>query len=342
MEPNVAIIILNWNGWRDTVECLESVYQIKYPNYNIIVVDNGSEDESIEKIKDYTKGELIITSDFFKYNHLNKPIKLFEYTKEEIYLIKELKKEYYELFPHKKLILIKNDNNYGFAEGNNIGIKYALNILNADYLLLLNNDTTVDKYFLNELIGVAETNEYIGILGPTIYDYNCENKIQSAGTNLKWKKGIGIKFRYNEIDNGTFEKIIEFDYVSGCAILIKDDVFKKIGYLNKNYFAYWEETDFCIRANNVGYKVVSIPKSKIWHKELTSTKKISGFHEYLLTRNMFWFMKKYSTNLQYLSFLFYFFGFRFWVLNIMYISKKNSKALKCFYKGIKDGVVDHA
>ena len=51
MEPNVAIIILNWNGWRDTVECLESVYQIKYPNYNIIVVDNGSEDESIEKLK---------------------------------------------------------------------------------------------------------------------------------------------------------------------------------------------------------------------------------------------------------------------------------------------------
>jgi len=83
MKPKVSIIILNWNGWKDTIECLESVYQITYPNYNVIVVDNGSEDESIEKIREYCKGKIKVESKFFEYNLGNKPIKIIEYTREE-------------------------------------------------------------------------------------------------------------------------------------------------------------------------------------------------------------------------------------------------------------------
>ena len=70
--PRVAIIILNWNGWEDTIECLESLYQITYPNYDVIVVDNGSEDESIEKIKEYCEGEIKVESKFFECNPINK------------------------------------------------------------------------------------------------------------------------------------------------------------------------------------------------------------------------------------------------------------------------------
>lgn len=337
--PDVTILILNWNGWTDTLECLESIYQINYPNYNIIVLDNGSEDESLQKIEEYAKGELIIKSDFVRYNKHNKPIKLVEYTNKEINFVDKEKNELNNnLFSIKRLILIKNDINYGFAEGNNIGIKYALNELNSSYLLLLNNDTIVDKNFLNELIEVAERSECMGILGPTIYYYTTKNKIQSAGVNLKWKKGTGNKLRYHEIDEGTFEEIIDVDYVSGCSMLVKKEVFEKIGYLNKNYFAYWEETEFCIRAKRAGYKVVYVPKSKIWHKQLSTALKTSGLHEYLMTRNMFSFMKKYSNTLQYISFLLYFFGFRFWLLNFIYISKRNIKVLSCFYKGIRDGL----
>ncbi len=68
MKPQISIIILNWNGWKDTIECLESIYQINYPNYQVIVVDNGSEDNSIEKIKNYCSGKAVIKSDFFEYN----------------------------------------------------------------------------------------------------------------------------------------------------------------------------------------------------------------------------------------------------------------------------------
>ncbi|MEN4006462.1 MAG: glycosyltransferase [Methanobacterium sp.] len=131
MKPNVSIIILNWNGWKDTIECLESLYQIDYPNYEVIVVDNASSDNSIEKIRDYCKGKIKVKSEFFEYNSINKPIEIFELNKDETRKIEEM---YYNLPSNRKLILIKNDQNYGYAEGNNIGIRYALNTLENFYL----------------------------------------------------------------------------------------------------------------------------------------------------------------------------------------------------------------
>jgi len=122
MNPKVSIIILNWNGWKDTIECLESLYQITYPNYDVILVDNGSEDESIEKIKEYCEGKIMVESKFFKYDPSNKPIKIIEYTREEAEGGGGKEKKITNLPSDKKMILIKNEKNYGFAEGNNVGL----------------------------------------------------------------------------------------------------------------------------------------------------------------------------------------------------------------------------
>ena len=125
---NVVIIILNWNGWQDTIECLESIYQNDYSNYKVIVVDNDSNDESINKIKEYCNGKIKIKSSFFRYNPSNKPIKVLETESNEHFKENIIKSS------SRKLILIKNDKNAGYAEGNNIGIRYALNYLNSDYI----------------------------------------------------------------------------------------------------------------------------------------------------------------------------------------------------------------
>ena len=82
--PKVSIIILNWNGWKDTLEALESVYQIKYPNYGVVLLDNASDDESIEKIREYCEGKIKVKSEFFEYSKSNKPINLTEYQKNEL------------------------------------------------------------------------------------------------------------------------------------------------------------------------------------------------------------------------------------------------------------------
>jgi len=151
-NPRVTIIILNWNGWEDTVECLESIFQINYHNFVVIVVDNASEDDSIEKLRQYCNGILKVNSKFFYYSSLNKPIELFEYTNNE--LEKTFNSNTKNL--SNKLFLIKNSKNYGFAKGNNIGIEYAINTFDPDYVLLLNNDTVVDKEFLKELVLYVE------------------------------------------------------------------------------------------------------------------------------------------------------------------------------------------
>ena len=180
--PPVTIIILNWNNWRDTVECLESVFQIDYPNYHVILVDNGSTDDSIQKIREYCEGSLSVKSMFFEYKQNNKPIKLLEIDEkslEDVEFTEEAIKNIMDLEPNRRLILIKNEKNYGFAEGNNIGIKFALKYLKPAYILLLNNDVVVEKNFLTELVNVFSIDPKIGIAGSLIlpYDVNAKKDI---------------------------------------------------------------------------------------------------------------------------------------------------------------------
>ncbi len=336
MEPNVVIVILNWNGWKDTVECLESLYQISYPNYDVIVLDNASSDESLEKIREYCEGKLKVKSEFFEYNCSNKPIKILKLNKEESQANKTVPSEFFDLPSNKKLVLIKNDANYGFAEGNNIGIRYANNNLKSDYILLLNNDTVVDKQFLYELTKIANIDKKIGVLGPTINFYNNKNKIQSAGAKINWNKGTSSLLNHpNKLES---RHITQVDYVSGCALLAKTELFRKIGLLNSKYFAYWEETDFCINVTKKGYKVINVPKSKIWHKVSSSTGQ-KGIYKYYMIRNMFWFMKQHSNPNQRSLFLLYFFFYKVWsdiFVTIFYYKDINSFIY--LLKGTSDGL----
>jgi len=290
--PKVTIIILNWNGKEDTIECLESLKHITYLNHEILLVDNGSTDGSVEYFRERYPG----------------------------------------------MEIIENGVNLGFAEGNNVGIRRAMDE-GADYVLMLNNDTVVDPVFLEKLLKVAESEKTIGVVGPKVYYYDIKNKIQSAGVKLCWNKGKGNMSRWNKIDNGQFDEIVEVDYVSGCGLLAKSGVFKKIGYLNSEYFAYWEETDWCVRAHKAGYKVLYVPKAKIWHKGLSTSKKIHGFTEYHIVRNRFWFMKKHATIKQYSSFLLYFFVFQFWFTSgILLLYHKDMSIYISYLRGVMDGI----
>ena len=334
MNSKVSIIILNWNGWEDTIECLESLYRIKYHNYDVIVIDNNSEDDSVKMIKEYAKGCLEVNSKFFSYNHDNKPIKVFEYKKEDR---KKVEENYFEIPSDEKMILIKNDYNYGFAEGNNIGIKFILNNLNPDYVLLLNNDTIVDKEFLNKSLEVAGSKN-CGIVGSKTYLYDQPERLQFAWTKLNLWRGECYMVGALELDQGLYDKIAIADYISGSTFLIKKEVILNIGFLDKKYFCYWEDTDYCIRASKAGYDLKYCPESRIWHKVSKSSECISGFEIYLMTRNMFIFMKKHCSKPQYLSFLLYFFLFKFWYKNNYYLYHKEINLIRCYLNGLKDGL----
>ena len=108
MNVKVAIIILNWNGWEDTAECLESLFRIDYVDYDVIVVDNASEDDSIQKIRDYCDDNLRVKSNFISASDKQRPIDLIEYWRDTT-LGRELQKE--TSSEHRRLILVKNEKN---------------------------------------------------------------------------------------------------------------------------------------------------------------------------------------------------------------------------------------
>ncbi|NJE06963.1 glycosyltransferase family 2 protein [Thermococcus sp. M39] len=344
--PRVSIIILNWNGWKDTIECLESIYKITYPNYDIIVVDNGSRDDSVRRIKEYAEGKVEVNSKFFKYNPVNKPIKVFEISEDEARQ-GQFNRPFYEKYDvNRRMILIKNKDNYGFAGGNNIGMRFALSVLNPDYILLLNNDTVVDPNFLTELVKVAESDDKIGIVGPKIYyyDYNGRSDVISfTGADIILWKGIEKRYGYGEIDNGQWDKHMSVDKVEGSCMVIKRTVFQKVGFLDENFFAYWEETDLCFRAKKREFETIYIPKARIWHKESASFKKyvISSLRVYLMTRNMIWFIMKNATKSEKIAFLLYFVIIGFWrnLGNLLVVNRSIDASL-AFIKGTYHGIVE--
>ncbi len=332
-KPKVAVVILNWNGWKDTIECLESLYQIKYPNYSVVVVDNDSQDESLEKIRNYALGKIMVKSAFFEYDNDNKPIEMGECSKKESEGDKNC------LTQDNCLILIKSDKNYGFAEGNNIGIRYALKNLNADYILLLNNDTVVDTDFLNGLVNIAEGSEDIGIVGPKIYYYDNPNNIWCIGGKIDWKFARGLHVGTNKVDAGQYNEIREFDYISGSAFLIKREVLEKTGLMDEKFFLYFEETDLALRASKEGYKSVYVPEAKIWHKVSKSGGGISKpIGLYYITRNRWLFMKKWAKKSDYAFFVVYQVAGAIVFPLFLSIYYRNWGLFRAYYAGFKAGI----
>jgi GT2 family glycosyltransferase len=336
---HVSIILLNWNGWEDAIECLESVYQIDYPNYDVIIVDNNSSDDSIEKLREYCEGKISIKSDFFDFDSNNKPIQMLE-TNISDNMPQESESELFRNASYnQRLILVKNDKNYGFAEGNNMGITYSLRHLHPDYILLLNNDTIVKPDFLENLVKVAEKDEKIGIVGSKVLFYNKPDLIQTAGIKINWYLGEFKMIGYKKLNSNEYDKLQSMDCVSGCSMLIKNDVFYKGIFFNKEYFLYYEDTDFCINTRNLGFEIIYSPDSMVFHKGSISTTKISGIREYYSARNLFIIMKKYSDKKQFFSFLMYYFLFKFWLTGaIILFYHRESKAFIPFIKGVFEGL----
>jgi len=335
-HPRVSIIILNWNGWRDTIECLESVYRINYPNYDIIVVDNNSKDESIEKIKEYAKGNVKIKSKFFNFDTANKPIKIIEFSYTEKIFKKKQDEDVENYITKLELVLLRNDDNYGFAEGNNIGIKYSLENLNPDYILFLNNDTVVEKQFLKEMITWTETDEKIAAAGPTIYYYDEPEKISSSSSNIEYKiinipkikinTKIKLKYEYNQAE--------AVSCVDGTALLVKKKVIEKVGAFDPDYFMYCEEIDWCFRMKKEGFKVLFVPKAKIWHKIATSSG--GGFNSFLAyykTRNKILFVRKNLSKYHMVTFIPSITGFILFH-SIKAIHEKKYEVINAMIKGV--------
>lgn len=213
----IVIVVLNWNGKQDTLACLDSLQKIDYPFFEVIVVDNGSLDDSVAAIRSE--------------------------------------------FP--RVLLLEAKKNLGFAGGNNLGIQLALDH-GARYVLLLNNDTVVAPDILQAFVDSASQGD---ILGAKLYLHDAPDTFDHFGGFWNKERGVFdlVANRFKE-DNKSWEKAEVLDYVCGCALFIKREVFEAIGFLEEKFFLIWEESDFCFRAKRAGFTSLFCPRAKLWHK----------------------------------------------------------------------------
>jgi GT2 family glycosyltransferase len=264
----VSIIILNWNRKKDTIECLESIGKLHISNYEleIVVTDNASSDGSQKAVE-----------------------KIFKKITKKNVSCKQ----------------IRNTANLGFAAGNNVGMKYALDS-GADYLLVLNNDTEVDKSLINKLLEVAKKHPKAGTITPKIYfakgfEFHKRYKNQDlgkviwyAGGDMDWNNVYGSNHGVDEVDKGQFEKTRETDFATGACMLLKSEALKDVGLFDEKYFMYLEDADLSQRLKKKGWNVLYTPKTEIWHKVAQSSGIGSDLNDYFITRNRLLFGMRYA------------------------------------------------
>ncbi len=303
-KKKIYILILNYNTYFDTIECLESVLRNSYPNYQVIVIDNNSPNNSLERIKEWAEGKLNIQTrldglgKYLVHPPLEKPIPYVFYTSREVkdgalgknLEFKILERQNEAISTKYPLILIQTGNNLGFAAGNNVALKMLMHRNDCEYVWLLNPDMLIEKHTLENLVNSA-CNEKLIIIGCTVKDYSNPNEILCYG-GAKLNPFIGtISFIKKKID------INKIDYISGNSFFTHIDNFKNLGLLPEEYFLYWEETDWCTNARSNGLNLRVCINSICYDKKSTAIGK-GYLGEYYFTLNSLrYFFKYHSVNI---------------------------------------------
>lgn len=281
----VNIIILNWNGWRDTIECLESLLRIAYLNYQIVVIDNNSADGSLEYIKLWADGKLDLwLSPVGKlrdkaFPPVRKPLSYLEHNSGDLITKTLNHKQHFGNTPASHpLILIQTGKNLGFAGGNNVGITYALD-QEADFVWLLNNDAVVESDALSKLLEMAETHKEYSFFGSWIAFYDWPDKLWFGGGTFDRLTGkIGNLFGNQYISTlHNRDQLAEVSWITGCSLLVSRKVLEEIGLLDESFFLYSEETEWQLRTNPKKPKALLLNTPLVYHKVGRATGSTDGY-----------------------------------------------------------------
>jgi GT2 family glycosyltransferase len=296
--PHVAVLLLNWNGWRDTIECLESLFRLDYPRLTLIVCDNASSDGSPEKIRSWADGTWVpeLSADP-RLEHLSspparKPIRLVEHSRAEAEVGGAENSE-------APLILIHNGGNLGFAGGNNVGLRYLARRPDIEYVWVLNNDIVVAPDSLRKLVQSAEAIPHVGGVGATLFEYRKPSIVQAAGGGVfsRWalyprparsRRGRQIG------SSGGFDGL---DFVSGGCMLSPVAQLARVGFIDESYFLYGEDVDYSVRVRQAGLKLAYVPAAHVWHKGGGSAGYGNAKHDYYTVRNALVLVHKYYPRL---------------------------------------------
>lgn len=194
-----------------------------------------------------------------------------------------------EQFPN--VTVLENADNLGFAEGNNVGIRHALQG-SAQYIMLLNNDTIVGHEMLTNLLAVMDQKPEVGIVGPKMLYFDPPDTIWCAGNQIDWRLGSSVRLQAGELDTRPDDNPKSVDFITACGILLRREVIEQIGLLDPRFFIYYEETDWCMRAKRGGWRILYVPKARLWHKVSAAMGTTSPATDYYMNRNVLLFLAK--------------------------------------------------
>jgi GT2 family glycosyltransferase len=193
---------------------------------------------------------------------------------------------YRQRYPQVQILRLSE--NLGYAGNNNIGIRAALQA-GAEWIFLLNEDTTLAPDCVSELMKAAQSADKIGMLGPLVYHAAEPQIIQTAGGMLG-KGWSSIHLGQNQPDQGQFQQVQEVRWLTGCGILVSARLIAQVGLLDERFFLYWEETEWCLRAAEAGWRILNVPGAHLWHKGVSRDYQPSPAITYYSTRNHFFIM----------------------------------------------------
>jgi len=235
-QPRVYIVLLNWNGWQDTLECMRSLRRMEYQNWHTVIVDNGSIDDSVERLKDTCP----------------------------------------------EVTILETSRNLGFAAGNNLGIRCALNN-GADYVFVLNNDTTVFPNTISAFVEFAEKHPTAALMGPKIERRTPQREwpvrrkldlltqlctftaLRRVVTRIPLLRGIFYC-------TGSQPSVVQF--LPGSALFFRATAFNKAGFFDESTFLDFEELIMAEKVRRVGFSAYFVPQASIWHKGSASASKL--------------------------------------------------------------------
>ena len=251
------IVVLNWNSREMTEQCLQSLLAMEGSSFQILVVDNGSRDRSVEYLRNR----------------------------------------------YPQIQLIANSRNLGFAAGCNVGIRQGL-AEDADFVLLVNNDTIIDPNLLSELLAEAQRNPKAGILSPKIYYYDPSDAIWWVGGTYSCWTGLARHIDLRKKDTGKYDTPRNLDWATGCVMLLRGEALRAAGMFDEQFFGNGEDLDLSLRMRRLGYVVRYVPAAKLWHREGIDYKKNVGEYvrSFTLVRNLLWVMHKHAKPYHWLMF----------------------------------------
>jgi GT2 family glycosyltransferase len=249
MTDDILIVLVNWNLKDDTLDCIDSLLNAGIQPGQIIVVDQGSTDGSVEGFK-------------ARFN--------------------------------SSIHIIENNQNLGYADGVNHGAVHALE-MGAEWVMVMNNDTIVSPDLFEKLTLTAQQYPQYSILAPLILYHEDPERIWFFGDRLIPGTLATYSLYKEDLATEKLPKISSVDFISGCGMMIRSDIFREVGYFDTSFFMYGEEVDFCQRVRQAGFKLASVSGAKMWHKVSLSSKRDRPKSRYYQIRNQIWFYRKHAS-----------------------------------------------